>query len=164
MSNPFGDDATNNAKTLAQNIAKQIGKIPFEVGQTAVDQVTGNETEGSKPWEETAKKSEAQNEKPPEEQEKEKAMQVRDNRTIATLQNEMKEIRERKEAVEAEKNNIEERQKAAEENTPQLFREADSKQKRNIFNLGQKPKSKTGQLQADRQKVHVEKPMTTSGG
>lgn len=164
MTNPFGDDATQNAKTLAQNIAKQIGKIPFEVGQTAVDQVTGAETEGPKPWKETAQKTEAQNEKPPEEEEKEKAMQVKDNRTINALQNEMKEIRERKEAAESEKKNIEGQQKAAEEQTPDIFIEADSKQKGNIFNLGQKPKSKTGQLQAEREKVHVEKPMTTSGG
>jgi vacuolar-type H+-ATPase subunit I/STV1 len=163
MTNPLGNDASQNAKNLAQNIAKQIGKIPFEVGQTAVDQVTGNETSESAPWKETAQKPEAQNQRPPEEEEKEKALQEKDNRTIAALEQEMKEIRERKEAVKSYQEQTEERQKAAEENAPQTFMEADSKKSRNIFNLGQKPKSKTGQLQADRQKVHVEKPIQSTG-
>lgn len=164
MTNPIGSDATQNAQKLAQNIAKQIANAPFEIGKAAVSQVMGTENPENKPQEQTSQTYEGGTGKPIEEQQKEEAMNRKDASTITALQNEMKEIRERKETAEVQRNSIEKRQKEAEKQTKEPFVEADSKRSRNIFfNIRQRPK-KTGQLQAERQKVHVEKPMTTSGG
>ncbi|MFH1971140.1 MAG: hypothetical protein ABIJ05_02020 [Patescibacteria group bacterium] len=164
MNNPLKSDPVKQGKNLAQQIAKQIAKEPFEIAKSALKQVSGLETsDGNKEVE--IKQNENQNVPQENDQLLEQQKKAQGQRQLQALENEMKEIVEKKKMEKQQEDFIEKQEdvlkEEEKENSPLLI--PTSKKPRNIFaGLGRKPK-KTSGLQAERQKTRVERVMPPAG-
>lgn len=98
MTNPIVSDTTNSAKTLAQQIAKQMAKEPLEVLKGVREQVTGEELTGlpnKNKLPQPIQTSDPEREKLLHEQNQIKD-QVRSNRLIEALNRELSDIHKQK--------------------------------------------------------------------
>jgi len=165
MNNPLKSDPAKQSKKLAGQIAKQIAREPFEIAKSAVREVSGLET----PKANSESNNNIQNgnkpKNPPEnEQLLEQQKKAQGKRQLQALENEMKEIIERKKMEKQQADFAQQQEdvlkKEDKESSPLLI--PTSKKTRNIFaGLRRKPKQNT--LQAERQKTRVERVMPPSG-
>ncbi len=162
--NPLKSDPVKQGKNLAQQIAKQIAAEPFEVAKSALKQVSGLETQNS-----NQKSENLQNEGPNKPLENEQLLaeqrKTQGQRQLQALENEMKEIIEKKKMEKQKEKFVQQQEdilkEEEKENSPLLI--PTSKKPRNIFaGMGRKPKQNSG-LQAERQKTRVERVMPPTG-
>jgi len=164
MNNPLKPDPAKQGKNLAEQIAKQIAKEPFEIAKGALNQVAGLETSNNS---EESRNLPNENQNRPLENEQllEQQKKAQGKRQLQALENEMKEIIEKekikKQQQEVIQNQNEVLEKEDKESSPLLI--PTSKKTRNIFaGLRRKPKQ-NNTLQAERQKTRVERVMPPTG-
>ena len=164
MNNPLKSNPVKQGKNLAQQIAKQIAKEPFEIAKSAVKQVSGLETsDGNK--EVAIKQNENQNIPQENDQLLEQQKKAQGQRQLQALENEIKEIIEKKKMEKQKEDFVQQQEDVLREEekeaSPLLI--PTSKKTRNIFaGLRRKPKQ-NNTLQAERQKTRVERVMPPTG-
>ena len=164
LNNPLKSDPVKQGKNLAKQIAKQMLEEPFEIGKSAVRQVSGLETPINSGQPENLQK-ENQNISQENKQLLEQKQKAQGQRHLQALENELKEITEmkkmEKQKEEAIQNQEDILKKEEKESSP--FISPTSKKTRNLFaGMGRKPKQ-NNTLQADRQKTRVERVIPPTG-
>lgn len=166
MANPSKSNSAKQSKNLAYQIAKQIAQEPIEIAKTALGQVSGLEKDqkdqnNSKGQNKENDLETVQNEKLLEQKNK-----AQGQRQIQALENELKDIVERKKLKKQKEEVFEQEQKLAEDEKQQAspLIEPSVKKSRNFFTaFGRKPKAAQGSLQAERQKTRVERVIPPTG-
>jgi len=164
MNNPLKSGPVKQGTNLAKQIAKQMLQEPFEIGKSAVEQVSGLETPINNQQPENIQK-ENQNISQENNQLLEQKQKAQGQRILRALENEAKEIAEIKKMKEQQVDLVEKQNDALEkeEKESSPFVSPTSKKTRNLLaGLGRKPKQNNS-LQADRQKTRVERVMPPPG-
>lgn len=163
MNNPLKSDPVKQGKNLAKQIAKQVAQEPFEIGKSVLKQVSGLETPINNQQTENVH-DENQNIPLENKQLLEQKQKAQGQRQLQALENEMKEIVEKKK-IEKQKQELVQNQedilKEEEESSPLLI--PSSKKPRNIFAAFGKKQKQGGLFQAERQKRRVERIMPPTG-
>jgi len=164
MNNPLKSDAAKQGKNLAQQIAKQIAKEPFEIGKTAFEQVAGVDNQNESPIQNnSAVPNQTEIRKKSEEELIKEIDKVRGQRILEALENEIKEIAVNKKNEKEKKEYLEKQEELIQKEEIKPLIIPVSKKSRNILaGMGKKPKADSS-LQAERQQKRVERIMPPTG-
>lgn len=163
MGNPFKSDPANQGKKLAQQIIKQMAQEPVEIAKQALGQVSGLESNPNP----SVQDNQEQNSQNSQNLQNEKLMEQKSiaqgQRQIQALENELKEITEKKKMEKKKEEIIKSQKEESEKESKPPLVIPSSKKTRNIFAVfGRKPKQGSA-LQAERQKTRVERIMPPTG-
>ena len=163
LNNPLKSDPVKQGKNLAKQIAKQMLNEPFEIGKSAVKQVSGLETPINFGQPDNLQ-NDSQNISQENDQLLEQKQRAQGQRHLQALENELKEITEMKKMEKQKEKAIQNQEDILknEEKESSPFISPASKKSRNILGIGKKPKQ-NNTLQADRQKTRVEKIIPVTG-